>query len=67
MSKDLRKFIDSCYKRSKIGIARQNIFHDRMFKILFKFKDKMTDGELKEELKQIGEDAKGSIFSDYPY
>jgi len=67
MPKDLRKFINLCYKRSKIGIARQNIFHDRMFKILFKFKDKMTDGELKEELKQIGEEAKGSIFSDYPY
>ena len=67
MPEDLRNFINSCYERSKIGIPRQNIFHDRMFKILFKFKDKMTDGELKEELKQIGEEAKGSIFSDYPY
>ena len=67
MSEDLRNFINSCYERSEIGIARRNIFHDRMFKILFKFKDKMTDGELKEELKQIGEDATGSIFSEYPY
>ena len=67
MPEDLRNFINSCYERSEIGIARRNIFHDRMFKILFKFKDKMTDGELKEELKQIGEEAKGSIFSDYPY
>jgi hypothetical protein len=67
MSEDLRNFINSCYERSEIGIARRNIFHDRMFKILFKFKDKMTDGELKEELIQIGEDAKGSIFDHYPY
>ena len=67
MPEDLKNFINSCYERSEIGIARRNIFHDRMFKILFKFKDKMTDGELKEELKQIGEEAKGSIFSDYPY
>jgi len=52
MSEDLRNFINSCYERSEIGIARRNIFHDRMFKILFKFKDKMTDGELKEELIQ---------------
>ena len=67
MSEDLRNFINSCYERSEIEIARRNIFHDRMFKILFKFKDKMTDGELEEELKQIGEDAKGSIFDHYPY
>ena len=67
MPEDLKNFINSCYERSEIGIERRNIFHDRMFKILFKFKDRMTDGELKEELKQIGEEAKGSIFSDYPY
>ena len=67
MSKDLRNFINSCYERSEIGIERRNIFHDRMFKILFKFKDKITDSELKEELKQIGEDAEGSIFDHYPY
>jgi hypothetical protein len=67
MPEDLRNFINSCYGLSEIGIERRNVFHDRMFKILFKFKDKMTDGELKEELKQIGEDAEGSIFDHYPY
>ncbi len=67
MPEDLRNFINSCYERSEIGIARRNIFHDRMFKILFKFKDKMTDGELEEELKQIGEEAKGSVFDHHPY
>ena len=67
MPEDLRNFINSCYERSEIGIVRRNIFHDRMFKILFKFKDKMTDSELEEELKQIGEEAKGSVFDHYPY
>jgi hypothetical protein len=60
---DLRNFINSCYEHSKI--KKENVFHHRLFRYLFQAKDKMTENELKQELKEIGKESKGSNFGPF--
>jgi len=58
--KGLRNFINWAYKHSKI--KKENVFHYLLFKDLFLIKDKMTQKEIKREVKEIGEKAKDSNF-----
>ena len=60
--KGLRKFINWSYEHSEI--KKENVFHYRLFKHLFLTKEKMTQKEIKREVKEIGEKAQDSNFSE---